>query len=811
MAGFRDRLRGVVDRVASRAGDVGPGVRLARLHGGAFRAWLRYRQAVAEGIGPVEAELYSAFVVRVAEVDGDLARVLALAVPDQIARVPADLRPRYFAALDYALASRAQALPLVARSLPELLGQLDDAALQRFLDHGLDLHAVSHQKAESFLRQESGAGQVAARELQKGVALRDVSRTLTMYARAHCGADVQVRGGEGRAFTDGHHLYLPEVIDRFGDERDFAQYRVQTAMGAGYLEFGTFELELDRVGTGFPDRRDGEGELERYFRSFPNRVIARDLFQVMEDARVEARIRREYPGIARDLDAIGPGYRGERPEPDAPAARVIEVLARRTWGLPELSLSPEQEASLAPLSALLPTLAEADVHAVAAAVRAAFPLVEALMKRAEEGPPPKSQGGDRRAPRNPEEEASQFQPPPAQTRIAPEEAGPQERSLEERVRELREKLRQDGEDLSAREARQRLAEAQKNEQTRFAKMEQMLDRQELTGGALVDPERERDDTPIAVKEGLQVDPDAIPVGRAWVYREWDASIEDYKPRWTVVREQRLKEGSSAFVDEVMTRERHRIDALRRKFEAMRPRGMVKKRALPDGAELDLDRVVEAHVDRRVTGSFSERIYQETRPERREVAIAFLLDMSSSTNESAAGGTRRIIEVEKEALIVIAEAIHAIGDPFAIWGFSGYGRDHVAFYLAKDFRDPYDDRVRQRIGRMSFKMENRDGAAIRHATARLMQEPARARILMLLSDGKPLDCGCDHYYDRYAQEDTRAALREARQVGIHPFCITVDPSGPAYLPRMYGEVAYTVIDRIDALPAQIVRVYRRLAL
>ena len=107
------------------------------------------------------------------------------------------------------------------------------------------------------------------------------------------------------------------------------------------------------------------------------------------------------------------------------------------------------------------------------------------------------------------------------------------------------------------------------------------------------------------------------------------------------------------------------------------------------------------------------------------------------------------------------------------------------------------------------MENRDGAAIRHATKKLSEWPARVKLLVLLSDGKPLDCGCDHYSDFYAQEDTRVALTEARSVGIHPFCITVDPHGQDYLARMYGEHGYTVIDRVEALPDRLPRIYRRL--
>lgn len=159
--------------------------------------------------------------------------------------------------------------------------------------------------------------------------------------------------------------------------------------------------------------------------------------------------------------------------------------------------------------------------------------------------------------------------------------------------------------------------------------------------------------------------------------------------------------------------------------------------------------------------------------------------------------------------MIAEAVDAIGDACAIWGFSGYGREHVAFYVAKDFDDSYDDRVRERIGRITWKMENRDGAAIRHATARLREHPARTKLLILLSDGRPLDCGCDHYYDRYANEDTRVALREARKGGIHPFCITVDPRARKYLEELYGEVGYIVIDEVESLPRRLPTIYRRL--
>ncbi|MFN7144862.1 MAG: hypothetical protein ACK4YP_13885, partial [Myxococcota bacterium] len=160
-----------LERVDTRLRQARPVVGLARLHGGALRAYLRYRGAVETGLGVAEAEAYGDLVVAVARADGDLARVMALTLPDQLARVDRERRPTYFRLLREVLGVRAGALPLVARTLPDLLPSMEDEPLRAFVARALALHGESHQKAESFLRQESGVGQAAARELERGVAL----------------------------------------------------------------------------------------------------------------------------------------------------------------------------------------------------------------------------------------------------------------------------------------------------------------------------------------------------------------------------------------------------------------------------------------------------------------------------------------------------------------------------------------------------------------------------------------------------------------------------------------------------------------
>ena len=112
----------------------------------------------------------------------------------------------------------------------------------------------------------------------------------------------------------------------------------------------------------------------------------------------------------------------------------------------------------------------------------------------------------------------------------------------------------------------------------------------------------------------------------------------------------------------------------------------------------------------------------------------------------------------------------------------------------------------RLGGLVPRQQNRDGAAIRHATAKLRACEARTKLLVLVSDGRPLD---GDYKDDYSLEDTKAALREARQAGIDPFCVTIDREADAYLRRMYGDVRFAVIDRVESLPARLPRIYQRL--
>lgn len=770
-------------------------MRIALRHRGAALSYTRAIVRVRDTLGDDAGRVYTELVVMGVEADGELGAGLARQLPDLLGRLEA---PDGFGRLmARALRERPGAAAAVARILPELLGEMDEGAAGAFVDRALALWNASPAQAESFLRRESDAGQREARELVRGTSLAEVRRLLVLYARAHCGEDVDIAtiapGARGHA--ERRRLHLPERVRDYGDERDFLVYRVMTAHCAGYLEFGTFDLgDADQDG------------IERLLAAYGNRSLARDLFQVLEDRRVELRVREAYPGVARDIDRL----RGDpaRPRPEVAelsrSDQVVEALARHTWGMPlPPGLDPEVRRAVTALLSPLEdaTLPPASVRDVATALPAFYDAAARFLARSEPaGRPPPNPGGkggrgegsprpDDTGPRQPERAYQGLDLPTGAGRLLPEPPPSAAAAAEAEVVPG-----------AARKASPRDADPRR---ASYEEMVAWLDRKPTTGGALVDASatREAAPQPGATAEAAPAEHD---------YPEWDATIADYKPRWVRVVEHAVEaDDTNPFVANVRTEHGALIKRLRRSFEALRPDARQRTRRLVDGDELDIDAAIEARVVARAGGSPSDRVYARRAPIVRDVCSAFLVDLSSSTNEVVDVGGKRIIDVEKEALVCISEALDALGDRFGIFGFSGYGRDHVAFYVAKEFDEPLDDAVRARVGGLRWKMENRDGAAIRHATRRLLEQPARRRLLFLLSDGRPLDCGCDRYFDRYAQEDTRVALREARRAQVHPFCLTVDPRGSDYLETMYGRGAYTVVERVDALPSRLPALYRRL--
>jgi len=298
----------------------------------------------------------------------------------------------------------------------------------------------------------------------------------------------------------------------------------------------------------------------------------------------------------------------------------------------------------------------------------------------------------------------------------------------------------------------------------------------------------------------------------YFYDEWDHVIGDYRPAWCQLREVALADDAGVFYERALSRNADLVPELRRCFQQVRPERYRAVRGLEDGENIDWNAAVEARVERRVRGTSSTKLYTARHRQEREVATLFLLDMSASTDEAAAGSPtgERIIDIAKDALVIMAAALEEIGDTFAVYGFSGQGRDRVEVYPVKSFGERLSPAVKGRLGGIEPKGSTRMGTALRHATALMRGLSAPSQHLVLLSDGFPqdLDYGDDRRSHVYGLRDTAAALREAIAAHVSPLCITVDRAGHDYLREMCDASRYVVIEDIALLPRELPKIYRR---
>lgn len=285
------------------------------------------------------------------------------------------------------------------------------------------------------------------------------------------------------------------------------------------------------------------------------------------------------------------------------------------------------------------------------------------------------------------------------------------------------------------------------------------------------------------------------------YDEWDHQRKQYRKQWCCLQEIEMPPQWDDFVPTTLNKYRGVVKQLRRSFEALR--GQERRlRKQTYGDDVDLDAVVESLADQHAGLEASDRVFVRHDRVERDIAVLFMVDMSSSTKGW-------INQTEREALVLLCESLQTLGDRYAIYGFTSHTHKRCEVLRIKTFDEDYSPLVQARISGIDAREYTRMGAALRHLTGHLQQTGARTRLLITLSDGRPDDR--DGYRGSYGIEDTRQAVLEAHAAGIHPFCITIDDQGMDYLPHLFGPNGYAVVSKVERLPFQVSDIYRRLTL
>ena len=633
------------------------------------------------------------------------------------------------------------------------LKQIDEADWDNWIDHLITLHTSRGLSASIDSMQSLDAYIESITAAPSTVNFDEISRVLESIITGLNGRTLKLEPSDD-LYTDTETIHLPEKISTFSErDKNFSLYKSIAVHQWAQTWFGSWRPNIENLVINFDDKQ---------------RAI--ELFHCLETIRLDANIQRELPGIGRVLGEFDSLLQvDDLPEPWQNAVDELSNTeatahdsARLLYQLYDYDYMP---GSTLYQGVMNPALARQTMEARIETDKENFKSELAQLQK----------------------DINENQETPADSETS-ESKRFEVREIEddEMPDGVRYELELDGEAVDTPENVQQLLESIQQDIGEIP--EDYLEPEE--------DEANRPGNGDEEKEELNL---RTPNGEVFIYDEWDHSRQKYRKNWCHVREITVEGKNSDFVPHTLEKHRKILKHLHRTFEALREEDR-RIHKQPYGEDIDLDALIASYADLVNGDEVSQNLFIKQRKIDRNIAVMFMIDMSGST----AGW---INEMEREALVLLCESLERLGDRYAIYGFSGLTHKRCDLYKIKDFEETYTSPVKNRIANIKPQDYTRMGAAIRHLSKLLSQVEAKTKILITLSDGRPDDR--DGYRGIYGIEDTRRALVEAKFLGIHPFCITIDDEAMDYLQHMYGPANFTIVDQVDKLPYKVSDIYRKI--
>lgn len=154
---------------------------------------------------------------------------------------------------------------------------------------------------------------------------------------------------------------------------------------------------------------------------------------------------------------------------------------------------------------------------------------------------------------------------------------------------------------------------------------------------------------------------------------------------------------------------------------------------------------------------------------------------------------RITHARKTA-IILYDFCKSLDIPITIYGHTTPDYEAgVELYSYAEF-ESVDNSDQYRLMDMSARSGNRDGAALRFVAEHLMQRPEKQKLLIIISDGQPADCG---YSGTEAEADLRGIKKEYEKKGIILFAAAIG-SDKENIKRIYKDGFLDITD-LEKLP------------
>ena len=643
-------------------------------------------------------------------------------------------------------AKAARGLRPMLANIDQLLSKLTLSGLKRWASFGADAYRRDLDNLVKYFSIESADSKKMLQQERRGTLFVDTQRKLNFYLRALWGRDFFLRPAaadyEGfKPYFEDHVMHLPDAVDAVGSVSGLDIYRAQAAHLAAHLSYATGAIPSEAL-----------SPAQLFF------------IGLIEDARVEYRAARKFPGLKKLWGSLlATDYEGPAEHP------TIELLERLALCLNDDTLS----------------INDIELDRIATRFHAEI----------------ESHQEDQHFSRELGLELFQI--------LADRKEVPSLRILES----IRIPYRDDNrivwsfEPIDWAEAGTGYVPAWQRQVRKYVSAVQMANE--------VDCELAGDDAQevwVCASEFMPYE-DAgeatesfndmwgkEPVSAPYHYHEWDYQVQLYRPDWATVYERRASKGDADEVERILVEHKPVAHKIRHIIDKLSPQGVQRERGLEDGDEIDINAAVDAMISIRMGKQPDTRITMRNVVKNRDLAVTVLLDLSESTNEKIGGSDKTVLELTREAAVLVSTAVTGIGDPFAVHGFASEGRHDIHYYRFKDFNQKFDHEVKARLDGMKAGLSTRMGAAMRHAGHHLLAQPERRKLLLLVTDGEPADI--DERDPQHLRLDAKKAVEELYSKGVLTYCLTLDPNADDYVRRIFGTNNYTIVDHVDRLPEKL---------
>ncbi|MBN2111109.1 MAG: hypothetical protein JW705_08520 [Methanosarcinaceae archaeon] len=667
-----------------------------------------------------------------------------------------------------------------------LLKDLNVSELEEWALNGIGVFEENPPLGRPYFSLKSKSSKEFIEELTGSAALNEVAGVLRYYALGLSGVSFNVLSRRTIQIDEepdainpivaGRTIYLAPRISRYGDFGDnFKIYKLSIMHEVGHVQFSSHTIDLEDASALIADIKRryttrmkstclsgrqplGVIDIADIIALFPNEALAGTILGILEDARVEYMIMENYKGVRSELERIRHQMLLERPAPSGKLEEFMESLLWISTGHePVYATSKRTEELLNRAGTLLNERVLRKGSCILDCLDAAFRIYMML----------------------------------------DEKLGP----LSQIEYKVLRNIDYRGVGIGAYGKKDPLSSRSHENIIRNFIPESEVD---LTA------EQERPKEEKVKRQSSYVTDRNWKLLGSYSYDEWDAVINDYKTDWCTVNEIEPLGMSSDYYKEASKNYRNEIALIKRVFNRMKPETFRRMKEQADGTEVDIDAFIDALIQKKCGINPDDRLYLRWDKHERDVATLFLIDVSYSTRKMVGYEGKSIVDVEKDSLTIMIQALESIGDKYAIYAFSGQTRDDVEYFVIKGFAEELSDTVARRISLLEPVSNTRLGPAIRHSIRKLEKIEARTKILILLSDGEPFDTsrGESAYKGSIAEEDTRVAIGEGNARGIHFFCITVDSNPGKYLDNIFSDVGYTIIDDARSLPESLPMLYKR---